>query len=397
MRTNLTIIMLIALTGLSGAGVLDSYPPENAAVLYYKCAIQYMPSDELKSKISDAATGVIEIDEELAKEINGYEHVIKELVDAGGIAKCDWGIDYSQGIATLLSGLSDIKNLSKLLIADARLLCSEGKYAEAINLCVAAERLASHVSDMTLISGLVGTSISAMGDKCVTHILGEMPHEAKQLLRVKTILGNFENRVDRIKVGLDGEKLLAMVHFDPRSEMRMTPKMLKEFGWKPETDAEKKLNKILIDKLSRADDVFFNELTDYWFKMIDNFIACYDLPYAEAYGRMNVEIPEMIFNDSQKKPEATLARPFMPALGKIYSLSIKSQNSLNAIKAAVEVYLVKAKTGKLPGKLPAGCAKDLFSGKDFIYEKTADCFVIRCKGKELGDDKVHEYEFKVKK
>jgi hypothetical protein len=41
--------------------------------------------------------------------------------------------------------------------------------------------------------------------------------------------------------------------------------------------------------------------------------------------------------------------------------------------------------------------KDLFSGEDFEYEKKDDGFVLRCRAKDLGKDKIHEYEFKLKK
>ena len=43
-----------------------------------------------------------------------------------------------------------------------------------------------------------------------------------------------------------------------------------------------------------------------------------------------------------------------------------------------------------------GAAKDLFSGKDFVYETTKDGFVLKCQGKDMVKDKVHEYSFKVK-
>ena len=50
-----------------------------------------------------------------------------------------------------------------------------------------------------------------------------------------------------------------------------------------------------------------------------------------------------------------------------------------------------------PVLAPAGLPPDLFSGRDFQYEKTKDGFVLRCQGKDLSKDKIYEYEFKVKK
>ena len=85
------------------------------------------------------------------------------------------------------------------------------------------------------------------------------------------------------------------------------------------------------------------------------------------------------------------------ALGNIYSIEIRAKTSSNAVRASVEVYIIKARTKKLPEKLPTGLPKDLFSGKDFEYKKTKGGFVLRCQGKDLRKDKVYEYEFKVKK
>ena len=51
----------------------------------------------------------------------------------------------------------------------------------------------------------------------------------------------------------------------------------------------------------------------------------------------------------------------------------------------------------LTDALPAGLPGDLFSGKDFEYEKTAEGFILRCQGKDLSKDEIYQYEFKVKK
>jgi len=59
--------------------------------------------------------------------------------------------------------------------------------------------------------------------------------------------------------------------------------------------------------------------------------------------------------------------------------------------------LIKARTGRLPDMLPIGSPKDLFSGKDFRYERKENSFILRCQGKDLDKRKIHEYEFKLKK
>jgi len=61
---------------------------------------------------------------------------------------------------------------------------------------------------------------------------------------------------------------------------------------------------------------------------------------------------------------------------------------INCTKAAVELYLIMAKTGQLPKDLPDYLPKDPYTGRDFLYEITDDGFILGCqsvifpKGKE---------------
>jgi hypothetical protein len=87
----------------------------------------------------------------------------------------------------------------------------------------------------------------------------------------------------------------------------------------------------------------------------------------------------------------------MSAIETILCLDIRNKTHFNAVKAAIEIYIIKAKTGKLPDALPADLPGDLFSGKPLLYEKTADGFTLCCRGKDLSKDEIYKYEFKVKK
>ena len=82
---------------------------------------------------------------------------------------------------------------------------------------------------------------------------------------------------------------------------------------------------------------------------------------------------------------------------KLHSLDVRAGTHFNALKAALDIYIIKAKTGRLPNALPAGLPKDLFSGKDFEYAKTKEGFVLSCQGKDLDKDEFDQYEFKVPK
>jgi hypothetical protein len=106
---------------------------------------------------------------------------------------------------------------------------------------------------------------------------------------------------------------------------------------------------------------------------------------------------EKLALESKKNPHAVLTGMLMPALNKCLSLDVRIRTHFNAVITALDLYVARAKTGRLPDALPQNALKDLFSGKDFEYEKTAHGFVLRCRGKDLDKDEIYQYEFKVKK
>ena len=81
----------------------------------------------------------------------------------------------------------------------------------------------------------------------------------------------------------------------------------------------------------------------------------------------------------------------------LYELSVNHLASYNIIIAGIEVYLIRAQTGKLPEKLPEGVPKDPYTGNNFKYEITEDGFKLSLPDKDLQKKKFRLHEFKVKK
>jgi hypothetical protein len=99
---------------------------------------------------------------------------------------------------------------------------------------------------------------------------------------------------------------------------------------------------------------------------------------------------------AENNTDAYLTSILAPAYQKMYNNETREKTFSNAVKVAIEVYITKAKAGQLPDTLPTGLPKDLFSGKDFRYEKTTEGFILHCRGKDLPKDEIYKYEFKVK-
>ena len=118
------------------------------------------------------------------------------------------------------------------------------------------------------------------------------------------------------------------------------------------------------------------------------------LPYRQAYPRLEELLGELE-EDVVKNPDASLTAVLAAPFFKPYSYGIHGKTHFNALMVAMDMYIARAKMNEFPDRLPLGSPKDLFGGKDFDYEKTADGFILRCQGKDLWKDKMYEYEFKV--
>jgi hypothetical protein len=81
----------------------------------------------------------------------------------------------------------------------------------------------------------------------------------------------------------------------------------------------------------------------------------------------------------------------------LYKSQVEHSAQINSVKAAVEIYLIVAKTGRLPKMLPEGLPKDPYTGRDFLYEITNEGFALRCQDVEFLNRKYKDLEFKVKK
>jgi hypothetical protein len=152
----------------------------------------------------------------------------------------------------------------------------------------------------------------------------------------------------------------------------------------------------VVEQIRNGDEEFFEMSRGYWQGLNDQIIAALDSPYPQAYDHLGALVQKPV-KDANENPGATLALVFAPAVHRVYGLGIRVQTHCNAVKTAVEIYIINAETGHFPQTLPPGLPKDLFSGEDFEYERKDDGFVLRCRGKNLDRDEIHEYEFKVKK
>jgi len=383
----ITKAIFAVLVILVSSQTLSAYPPDNAAVLYYKAFMLYESPDNIGPMLWDYWKGNIKSNEKIEEFLKKNRRVIDIVLDAARIDHCDWGLDYSQGTEVLLPPYHKAREIFALLAAEATMQADRGDYRKALGRCISIYRMARHLNERPIICYLVGTAINSATHKyIITRFLSEMPQDTETLTWLRDELAEFDKRPFSIEPALRWKREAGIISMSPERITNVVHSGLDDGPFK-----EKVLKKILA-----ADEQFFDRNREYWKNYMGDIITAFDLPYPGAYSKLK-QLDEKPSKEFSKNPDATLTAAYSPTFHRIYTLSIRLGTHFHAIKKAIEICIIKAKTGKLPDALPAGLPGDLFSGKAFQYEKKDDGFVLRCQAKDLAKDKIHQYEFKIPK
>ena len=369
---------------LASTSLVYAYPPDNAAVLYYRACLIYDANDMMTNKVTDFVKGNIGIDKEIKDYVQKNKFAIKYFVDAGDAPNCDWGLDYSEGIELQMPRLAPLRNLAKIVLAQAKIAADSADYKRALELCLSIHEASPHIADGgVLISYLVGISLNALANQCIMEILPQISDNPDMLIWLKNQIYDVSERFPSVKVSINGD--LRICSQDINKEK--AEYILKMAG----DDIPKDKRKII----RNADEAFFKANKEYFLDYLSTCLTAVDLPYPQSYEQLEKSAKKPAI-ESKKNPDAIMSTFLTPALSRILCLDLKTRTQFNAVKTALNLYIIRAKSVQLPDELPADLPKDLFSGKDFEYEKTKDGFVLRCQGKDLSKDKIYEYEFKVK-
>ena len=364
---------------------LSAYPPDNAAVLYYKAFMLYEPEHQID--LWDYWKGNIKSNEKIEEFLKKNRRIIDIVLDATRIDHCDWGLDYSQGAEVLLPPHHKARQIFALLAAEARMQADRGDYKKALGRCISIYRMARHLNERPIICYLVGTAINSATHKYITtQFLSEMPQDTETLTWLRDELAEFDKQPYSIKPTLRWKREAAIISMSPERIGDVVESGLDDGPTKKKT----------LERIRTADQQFFDRNREYWNNYMNGIEAAFDLPYPQGYAKLK-KLDDELSDEFATNPNATLTACLEPGFFRIYVSSVLSENGSNAIRTAVEIYLTKAATGSLPETLPAGVPCDLYSGKPFQYEKTADGFILRCQGRDLNKDEIYEYEFKVKK
>jgi hypothetical protein len=382
--------ILISAVLLVSTGPAYAYPPDNAAVLYYKTFLLIMkePNDSEKAMLRQFCDGNTVSNESIQLCLKSNQKTIKEIITAAEINSCDWGIDLSEGLSTRVPPLDKLRYAAYLLSADAKILAEKGDYNTALERCITMHKLGRHLGDEIIIQRLVGIAIGGLANKRIIEILPMAANDSETLQWLRVELADISSREVSVKTAIGNEVRVCGNSINKEALRGLVPDVCGMAG-----DDLKKLNQILNQQ---DDNDFYARASEYYQNIIARVQIAFDLPYPQAKQKME-DLYGEVQNDANVKPEAFITRVFLPAIHPILSADIRGKTHFNAVLAGIDIYLIRAKTGKLPEELPAGLPKDLFSDKDFIYEKTEAGFTLKCRGKDEVKNIFQQFEFKVGK
>ncbi|MHC4118741.1 MAG: hypothetical protein ACYSWO_14675 [Planctomycetota bacterium] len=382
-----TCILFVLLTS---ASLAQAYPPDNAAVLYYKAFLMLKePSEDVKKVMSEMRQGKTKANDQVRQHLDDNKNVLEFVEDAAEVRHCDWGHDVSRGLGILMPELSKLRLTAFLVCAEAQILSEEGDQKAALEKCVTIHEMSNHVGDELLISYLVSAALRDVANSRIRDFLSAMPADEQTLAWLKSQLIAISLNAPSIQKSMLMEKKISM-HAIRNEKIDTLLEAMGDDFVKDEITAD------AVKKVRAGDAKFFKDNRAYYANVMDDVIAAVDLPYQQSHGKLE-ELSDRVQKDAKEKPAAIMAALLMPANSRVRTLGIKNETFFNATRAAIEIYIIKAKTGRLPEKLPADLPKDLFSGEDFEYKKTKDGFILRCQGKDLDKDETSQYEFKVAK
>jgi hypothetical protein len=386
------VILVLWTLGVHAASLPPD--PDNAALLYYQAfLLRPEPDYDVWWSINEALRGT-DPNDTLREYLNLREccKTIELAEAAAQLPHCDWGIRYSQGIGADLSLFANVRPLSFLISADARALAADGDYRAALGHCLILRRFAGHVGDDTGINYSVALAMDGLAHKCAQYVLGCMPPNVEILTWLRGQLIVVRDTIPSLVRALEMDFELGLQSFRTAPDiLQLLRKHLAE-----ETD-ENTRDEIIVLTDEEIIEIVRKPYADFLDSVFHVMYS--ELMYEEKIfeiQKLKEEYIDEYITDTTPWYLAVLFLPGSSTVDEMYNLKVRNETQFNALKAAIEIYLIKAKTGQLPDTLPDGLSKDPYSGKDFGYEITEEGFTFHSQGEDFQGRGAQLLEFKVK-
>jgi hypothetical protein len=393
---------------------IDSAAPgnqENAALLYYQALLAYREPEPATAGILNAVARGGQPDTRVRIFLGHSLRTIELAHLAAQRPPCDWGpmrageqqLDLNLGIP--------LRRLSRLLDVDARTLAADGHRRAALARCLTLRRLARHTGVETYNLYSISQSIHTMALLAVAHVLGTPPPDGETLAWLKKQLaavpGTTFEPAGALRRWRDAELqvwrsrppgrpftrelvLGTLADANDRRDLAvLTDEQLEVLALQAEQKIPGRYGisapPVLLARAQRACDEFLESALE---------VMNADRPYREKHAKLQEMVDSLDQRAAVGDPIALLSEA--PKVVDLYHrLMVRNGVYDNLVRAAIEVGLARAGTGRLPQTLPPGLPKDLFTGTDFGYERTGKGFVLCFDPENLSRLRVRQIAFEL--
>jgi len=380
-----SIYVILALWPLVAHAAISTPNPDNAALLYYQAFLLRPEIDDDTFLHFNSVLGGAQPNEKVREYLNMIEtrETLRITEAATKILDCSWGIMHSKGIfhSTLLDIGAKLRQIAFLLEVDARALAFDGDYRAALDRCLSIRGIVHHIADEHDIGHTISMQLHWRAFHCIQHILSSMSVDRDTLTwlqgQISTIQGPPPSPGRALEITLEDAIKFLSTHPETLEFLR---KGLLE-NIEDEVIRQEILSLTDEELLERAKESYKKFLSSV------NRVIGSDLPYQQKH----LLLKELEDEFGNRDPIILLY--VLTNVAKQNDIYVRNIANYNALRTAIEIYLVKAEIGQLPEMLPAHLPEDPFSGQDFEYEITEEGFVLRCQEKDIGANRVWEYKF----
>jgi len=343
-----------------------------------------------KHKYYEKMSGV-----DLNKKIRYYLSQCREVIAVAQVAskipECNWGTMCSHEFGYISPDPMEIKNFARLLIADAVRLAADGDYRVALERCLSVRRFARQVRGENNMLCLLSLAFDVQSLESIQFILCIMPPDEELLKWLQSQFVSIQGIPQLFAKSLEREFKLTL------QRLRTNRKLLRTIRIQLVESTEYKNAKKRF--LNLTDENLIAMVRKPYAKFLDSTLQALSSkkPYEQTYRRIE-SLSNELFEQYKDNPAiGWTIEDYVESMPNRYNVHIAHSSYLNAIKAAIEIYISAVNTGQLPKALPDYLPKDPYSGQDFEYKVTEEGFILRCRVKPINQDEIWQYEFKVKK
>ena len=392
--------------------------PNNAALLYYQAVAlwsdlrsSYIDSDASPEPKDDSDTELTTGSPRLDKSESMMERLMREnlkadressrqamrqltiqfIEAASRMPQCTWG-KKEWG----LPALGSLRDIAFLLENDAYKLTASGDYRAALERCLTIRRFAGHLGDEGMLVHNVSQTVDGVAFRATRHVLGSMPPDAQTLIWLRSQLQTTPAARRSFLRALESDVQFSLQRLQahPETVARIRNRFAEQGIAAKDKEGMEKFKGLsdedIIPLIQEMASAVIAEFFDSARRVVES-----DKPYAQTSAEVELLTYKLREHD-EIVPFYDLTTVMVTP--EFHRLNVNHKTLINALNAAIDIYLVQAKTGHLPGVLPNGLPKDLFTGRDFGYDVTDEGFALRCQGEDFQRGRMRQtLEFKVRK